>query len=443
MVRRLAWLALPLALAACRPAPSAAGLGPRYRLSGFTVVDPAARTESVRDLWVVDGALATRAPAGSQGWPALDGRGRWLLPGLRDLSVASWGNDSAKDFRELSQPMGADALLKAQLYAGVTRVTVTRGAHGKAHSRFGDGLRRIAAFGIPAARGGVASPFITGPGGGGFFALTVSGAAQLAALLDAELAEAPDYLWLDGRRGPGLPPALLAEAAARAHRAGRKALVVVGDAREGRVALAAGADALAGGPFGPGAEALFRALAAQGRPWVSSPVGLDLAEAERPDGFQQDPLARALVAPLVLRSFLDLGAYSPLVAKARAQCVALGPAYRRELALAARLGAPLLAVSEAGWNSCSFQGEGLQRCALWMGRSGVPAWAGLAALTTVPATFLGERCGFADGDPADLLALVADPVADLANTERLSGVCVGGSWPERDGLKPDLWRRHY
>jgi imidazolonepropionase-like amidohydrolase len=447
MVKRLWIIALAGALAGCRP--GAQGLGPRYKLEGFTLVDPGARVEAVKDLWVVDGALATAAPPGAQDWPVLKGRGRWLLPGLQDLGVASWGNDSAKDFKELSQPMGADALLKAQLYAGVTRVTVTMGAHGLKHSRFGDGLRRIEAFGIPCAHGGVASPYLMGPGGGGFFAVTVGSRAELDRVLAVELAEPLDYLQMSGESGQagkpgrGLAPDPLRAAIARGHAAGLRSAVMVSDAPQARAALAAGADALMGGPWGAGSPAVFKAMARRGCVWLSSPGALDLVDAPDPGGVRGDALAQALVDPRILDSFADVGAYWPVLAQARAQVTALTPAFQRALAQAAEAKVPLWSVSQAGWTATSFQGVGIHRALLALGRGGVPAWVALASATTVPAAFLGRRCGFKDGDPADLLALDADPVADLANTERISGVCIAGAWPEREGLKPDLWRHHY
>jgi hypothetical protein len=421
-------------------------LGPHYKLEGFTLVDPAAKAEAVKDLWVVDGALVEPAPAGSQAWPVLKGRGRWLLPGLQDLAVAAWGNDSAKDFHALSQQMGADSLLKAQLFAGVTRVTVTMGAHGRKHSRFGDGLRRLEAFGIPAAHGGVASPFLMGPGGGGFFSLTVGTRAQLDAALDVELAEQPDYLQMSGeagKAGRGLPPPLLKAAIARGHAAGIRSAVLVVDAPQARAALDAGADALMGAPWGQDAGAILAAMARRRCAWLSSAGAMDLIHAPQADGMTGDPLARALVDGRILASFLDVGGYWSAVAQARAQVTALQPAFQRELGQAVQAGVPLWSVSQAGWTASSFQGVGIHRALLWLGRSGVPAWIALASATTVPAAFLGRRCGFHDGDPADLVALDADPVADPANTERISGVCIGGLWPERDALKPDLWRHHY
>lgn len=61
----------------------------------------------------------------------------------------------------------------------------------------------------------------------------------------------------------------------------------------------------------------------------------------------------------------------------------------------------------------------------------------LAAATTAPAAFLGGSPGFgriAEGLRADLVVLDADPLADIANTQRISHVVSGGRWFNRAEL---------
>jgi len=61
----------------------------------------------------------------------------------------------------------------------------------------------------------------------------------------------------------------------------------------------------------------------------------------------------------------------------------------------------------------------------------------LAAATTVPAAYLGGAPGFgriAEGLRADLVVLDADPLADVANSQRISYVVSGGRWFNRAEL---------
>lgn len=62
-------------------------------------------------------------------------------------------------------------------------------------------------------------------------------------------------------------------------------------------------------------------------------------------------------------------------------------------------------------------------------RAGLPPMAALHAATAEPARFLGTRGGrIAPGHLADLAVLDADPLRDIANTTRLSGVVVRGRY---------------
>lgn len=61
--------------------------------------------------------------------------------------------------------------------------------------------------------------------------------------------------------------------------------------------------------------------------------------------------------------------------------------------------------------------------------AGIPAMAALRAATSEPATFLGTNTGrIAPNHKADLAVLDANPVHDIRNTQRLSGVVVAGRY---------------
>lgn len=61
--------------------------------------------------------------------------------------------------------------------------------------------------------------------------------------------------------------------------------------------------------------------------------------------------------------------------------------------------------------------------------AGIPPMAALHAATAEPAAFLGTKTGrVAPGHAADLVILDADPLADIRNTQKLSGVVVRGHY---------------
>ena len=72
-------------------------------------------------------------------------------------------------------------------------------------------------------------------------------------------------------------------------------------------------------------------------------------------------------------------------------------------------------------------------------RAGLTPYQALAAATRNPAEFLGASAEWgtvAVGRRADLVLLAANPLSDIRNTERIEGVAVGGRWIE----KPELER---
>jgi len=74
-----------------------------------------------------------------------------------------------------------------------------------------------------------------------------------------------------------------------------------------------------------------------------------------------------------------------------------------------------------------------------MVRAGLTPYQALAAATRNPAEFLGASAEWgtiAVGRRADLVLLAADPLSDIRNTERIEGVAVGGRWI----AKPELER---
>jgi imidazolonepropionase-like amidohydrolase len=101
-----------------------------------------------------------------------------------------------------------------------------------------------------------------------------------------------------------------------------------------------------------------------------------------------------------------------------------------------RAGVPLMTGSDAigpmwvpGWAS-------QEELRIFVNDVGMSPYQALRAATTVPATFLGEahEAGtIAPGKRADLVLLEGNPLADIRQTERIAGVMVRGRWlPQRE-----------
>ena len=123
-------------------------------------------------------------------------------------------------------------------------------------------------------------------------------------------------------------------------------------------------------------------------------------------------------------------------AEGRARFLALRRTLVRELHGA---GAKLMAGSDSPQFFMT-PGYGLHRELQALVGAGLPPYAALAAATRVPAEYLGraDLGTVAEGKRADLLLLDADPLADIRNAERVAGVVVQGRWIVGETLRERL-----
>ncbi len=107
-------------------------------------------------------------------------------------------------------------------------------------------------------------------------------------------------------------------------------------------------------------------------------------------------------------------------------------AARQVLALVREMheaGVPLLAGSDVP-NECLWHGRSLHKELRLLARAGLSNWETLKTATLNPARFLGraDEGVVRAGAKANLLLLDADPLADISNTMRMSGVMLKGRW---------------
>lgn len=104
-------------------------------------------------------------------------------------------------------------------------------------------------------------------------------------------------------------------------------------------------------------------------------------------------------------------------------------------------GVPLLAGSDTIMPYV-FPGSSLHEELALMVEAGLPPLAALQTATVNPARFLGrDDLGvIREGALADLVLLQGDPLADIANVRRIDGVAIGGAWMDADGLAHGLKR---
>ena len=372
------------------------------------------------------------------------GKGRWLLPSLWDLQLAAWGNLSSKDYWVLEQHMGPDTLAKALLFAGIGHGVVGQGAG----NWFQRGMKKNKIMELTGADMMRSSRIFCGPTQDSPGGTTVGAASVVPALFQRELDQEAVFIALslngEGKSFPPLSEEIFKAFAKLSHEHGLPVLVLVSDAREARQAMAWGGQALISDPLAGASPALFKEMASKHVAWMPRLAGrLDLQNVNGPEGILAGPLAQDLVSPLLVEDFKDTKAYCSGAAQVLSASARNQAGFLAELAQAKAAGVNLLAISLAGAAPGAFQGLSVHRDLQWMVRGGFSPWDALAAATITPARWMGRPAGLADGAPADLLVLDADPTADIHNTEKISAVCVDGRWANRERLKPDLWRRMF
>ena len=105
-----------------------------------------------------------------------------------------------------------------------------------------------------------------------------------------------------------------------------------------------------------------------------------------------------------------------------------------------RAGVPILAGTDLSL-AYVYPGFSLHDELAFLVEAGLPPLEALKAATIGPARFLGMEgtLGTVEaGRTADLVLLDADPLADIQNTRRISGVVVNGRWLGPEELKKML-----
>ena len=409
-------------------------------LKGFALLDPGRRTVRVADLALSGGQVVPLDRAA--GFRVVEGKGRFLLPAMWDLQTCLWGNESAQSYEVLYQELGIVPSLRAQLWYGVAHVaTLNMGPTWVKRE-----MHRAKALEFPAAELLYSGKTLVGAAAPGCVSITA--ADQFGPLLD-EVRSSGGRMVNATFSGPGLPGLkglnadLLAACLRQAHDRGLKVVVMLARWSDARAALKAGADALEGLPQDPVPDGLAKAMVAARCAYVPN-LGacLELGRLLGQGPLLDDPFLAASVPPEIRHSFSDPAGLWSGWASGKYPPAARDKALR-DLRVLADAGVPLLNATDAGWFAGAFQGYTTHSSQAWLERAGLDPWTRLRAATSNPAAFLGRRCGFEPGDPADFVGLDADPVRDTAALREITALIRDGESVERDALKPDLVRTRF
>lgn len=429
-MRRLALLAASMLSAAALPCAALAGT---YAIEHVTLIDGTGRAPQPDMTVQVEGdhivsvqASAVASPKGRR----IDGRGKFLIPGLMDVHIHLQGG--VKDIEDAAGArQAATQALASFLYAGVTTVYDA-----------GNRAEVILPLRADERAGKIASPrifatgnLITYPGSHGHqVAIEVSDFEKDKPLLDKHIKEQqPDILkitleeegWGTRPMIPLMPEKLLEDITRYYNQHGIRTTVHVSNEVRALEAIYAGSDSLAHPVIqGPVSDSFVALMAAKKIPFASTmTIGENYARvAEHPE-FLDQPLYVAsfsaadrellktkvradyqsrvwtqwmkIMTPICMENIRKMDAAGAVVALGTDQ--SSGAATHRELELLVKAGIkPLEAIKIATHNS-----------ALLLGK----------------ADTLGS---VEEGKLADLVLLNADPAADIDNTADIAFVMKGG-----------------
>jgi len=392
----------------------------------FTVVRPA--------------ALVTGADlAGAR---RIDGRGRYLMPGLVDMHVHLDGGVTVtpNGLREASNDRARGAaVLASYLYSGVTSIYDAGNVPDYIFGlRDDERAGRIAAPRIFATGGIVTYPGSHGSGPG---SVDIDAWPAGREALDALLARRPDVVKLTlEERGwgarpmiPALPDELLRSLIRRINEAGFRTTVHVSSELRATQAIFAAADTLAHPVIqGPASEQYFRLLAAKGTPVVTTlTIGENYSRLVEHPEYLDEPLYRKslsaeqiralrggtrdawreslwthwmkLMTPVAMENLRKLHEAGGVLVLGTDQT--LGPAVHRELELLQKAGIPAAALTRiATLNGAIFLGRAQQSGSIEVGKD------------------------------ADAVLLSKDPTRDIRNAREIEQVMKGGVVIDREAL---------
>ncbi|PYQ55376.1 MAG: amidohydrolase [Acidobacteria bacterium] len=447
---------LALAAPAARPAMAAGG----FAIVGATVLDGTGAPARPDAVLVVEGdritALGSRAEVPlPKGIRIVDGRGKWVMPGLVDAHVHFFQSGGAytrpdvidlRGHRTYEQEIAGVKQRLSQTFAryllsGVTSVVDAGGP------MWNFEVREVAARTTLAPRVAVAGPLVSTVARpqldlGDPPIVKVGSPAEARALVQREAGRRPDFIkiWFIQRAGddPAAGRALLDAVVDESRRAGLRVAVHATELAGARAAVDAGAAILVHSVFDmPVDDAFVAAVRDRGVlcvPTLFVVKGYDLVLSGR---FAPTAAERRLGDPDALRSFDEIKGFPEFKGEGRAtadKMVATGQANLVRLAAA---GARIAVGTDAG-NIGTLHGPSIFRELRLMVDAGLSPAQVLSAATLGGARVMGREAllgTLAAGKVADLLVLDGDPTADLSVLESPRDVVKGGRFLDGQELR--------
>jgi imidazolonepropionase-like amidohydrolase len=399
------------------------------------IVDPKARKVRSSALLIRDGVIVgapVRAPRHFTG-EVIDLKGKWIIPGLNDLHTHSFGNPP---FGPNGDIPGTPGIAVRALAVGVTGMLDLFGGE--------NGLYQIRAKQQAGELGGAdlftSLSCLTAPKGHcteyGTPTRTISTPDEARATVADLALKHPDVIkivYQPSGRMPSLDKPTLTAAVAEASKQGLKTILHIDTWDEVSDAMDVGATAVTHIPDPPITNAMAERMAKTGIVWIPTmAVEIDAINYASDPKVLDNAMAQQVTKPGVIAAYRS----EKNLAKAQASRAADEAHYAVALAnvkKAADAGVRILAGTDAG-NWGTLQGYSVHRELILMVQAGLTPWQALASATTDAGDFLGRHFGVNVGDEANLVALDASPIAEIANTQAIAMMIHHGKVVDRQAL---------
>jgi len=421
------------------------GFSQELLLQNAQIIDPAAQKVSRGHILIRDGKIEkilNTVPKSFKG-EQIDLAGKWVIPGLNDMHVHSFGNMAPGNNMQLLMTPGA---AKMMLYCGVTGFLDLFSMESQIFADR-EQQRKNGALGADIY---CAGPILTCTKGHGTEYGIPTRVINSPAEAEKEITELalkkPDVIKIvyDHAFGrmPTIDHATMEAAIKTARKLGLKTVIHIGTWQDAKEAVLAGANAIThlhGQEIPDELVTLMKQKNVFAIPTLT--VQTELSHLTENPAWLNNALLADVTTPALIDAYRDTSKFDGRT-KGWLRWQKSGRAgYFRSIKKLADGGVKIMTGTDCG-NLGTFQGFSLHREMQIMVDAGLSPWQVLAAATTTPGEFFGQPFGAKTGSVANLVVLNASPVENIGNTQNIATVIHHGKVINREHiLKPpsSLW----